>query len=346
MDKKIAIIGFFAYNTDYNGGQENKTRALAELLIEKYGKENIYTVDTLNWKKKPIKLLIKTIKTIRKSNNVIMLPARNGVKVFSKLLLLFKKKNTKLFYSVIGGWLPTITISNNSLKSNLIKFDGIWVETKSMKKELNIQGFTNVTIIPNFKKIKPIDEKEINDYYDVPLKTCTFSRVLKEKGIEDAINVVKKINNAQNKVVLELDIYGKIDKNYEETFLKLSKSFPDYIKYKGVVPYDDTVKVLKNYFLLLFPTHYSTEGIPGTIIDAYASGVPILSAKWNSYDDVIIDNVTGISFKQLNINDFENKLNDILKDTKKITKMKKDCLREFNKYTEDYAYNIIKNQLI
>jgi hypothetical protein len=55
--------------------------------------------------------------------------------------------------------------------------------------------------------------------------------------------------------------------------------------------------VLKDYFALLFPTHFYTEGIPGTVIDAYAAGIPVISAKWESYSDVIDEGVTGIGYK-------------------------------------------------
>lgn len=345
MKKKILIIGFFAFNTDYNGGQENKTRALADLLKKKYGEDNIFTIDTLGWKKRPIKLFYKTFNFVRKSDIVIMLPAKNGVKIFSKLLNLFKRKNTKLFYSVIGGWLPTITINNTRLKKDLLKFDGIWVETNSMKKDLNAQGFNNILIVPNFKKINPLSKENLIFNYSEPYKICTFSRVLREKGIEDAIEVVKRINTKYKKTIYELDIYGRIDANYKETFENMAKDFPDYISYKGVVPYNDTVKVLKDYFLLLFPTHYQTEGIPGTIIDAYGSGVPVLAAKWNSYDDVIVDGVTGIGFEQENNDELLKKLEEIVNEPEKIIDMKEKCLEEFEKYSEEYAFSIIDKQL-
>ena len=35
---------------------------------------------------------------------------------------------------------------------------------------------------------------------------------------------------------------------------------------------EKTVKTLENYYLLLFPTKFRTEGIPGTIIDALSAG--------------------------------------------------------------------------
>lgn len=40
------------------------------------------------------------------------------------------------------------------------------------------------------------------------------------------------------------------------------------VEYKGLVPYDQSTKYLKQYFALIFPTFFSGEGFPGTIIDA------------------------------------------------------------------------------
>ena len=58
----------------------------------------------------------------------------------------------------------------------------------------------------------------------------------------------------------------------------------------------DVLKTLKDYFALLFPTRFYTEGIPGTIIDAYAAGVPVISAEWESFSDIIDEGITGFGY--------------------------------------------------
>ena len=54
-------------------------------------------------------------------------------------------------------------------------------------------------------------------------------------------------------------------------------------RYCGIKDPKDSVKTLKNYFALVFPTRFYTEGIPGTIIDAYYAGVPVIASKWESF---------------------------------------------------------------
>mgnify|MGYP000786362991 FL=1 len=82
----------------------------------------------------------------------------------------------------------------------------------------------------------------------------------------------------------------------------------------------------------MFPTHFYTEGIPGTIIDAYAAGVPVISAKWESFDDVIEDYVTGIGYEFNNINDLKRKLFDIIRSTGQINSLKLNCIKKSKQF--------------
>jgi glycosyltransferase involved in cell wall biosynthesis len=106
---------------------------------------------------------------------------------------------------------------------------------------------------------------------------------MKKKGIEDAVDAVRFVNRRYGKTAFSLDIYGPVDPEENEWFENLKQNFPSEIRYCGCVDANKSVDVVKDYFALLFPTRFFTEGIPGTIIDAYAAGVPVISAKWESF---------------------------------------------------------------
>lgn len=337
--KKVGICGFFARNTTYSGGQEIKTRSLADFLARNYDIDQVIEVDTLNWKKRPIQLLYQCIRMYTTCENIIFLPAHNGLKVFISLFLLLKSlKKRKIYYVVVGGWLPQL-LSNNANLLNLIRrLDGVFVETETMRTALIQLGLCNVYLMPNGKQLDILDEKKMNTDFPYPRKLCTFSRVLEEKGIEDAIRSVMYINQKYGKVLYELDIYGKVDEKYSSQFLNLEKNFPKYIRYKGVVDYGNSVEVLKKYYLLLFPTKYYTEGIPGTIIDAYAAGVPVLCSKWESYSDIVEENITGFGYEFGMQNQMTDILNRLYIEDIDIVQMKKDCLKKSQKYTCEVAF--------
>ncbi len=343
---KVGICGNFSLGLDAVGGQTIRTRIVAKELEKRYGKENVLIVDSNNWGKRPLKLLFECIRLSWLCDNIIILPAHKGVKVFVPLFVfLCKLFNKRIHYIVIGAWLAENLKSNKLLLSLMKKIECIYCETETLKRGLESLGISdNLHIMRNFKSVDPIEVYEIKREYQVPYKLCILSRVNFKKGIEDAIKVINEINNNYNKKVLTLDIYGPIEKGYFDRFNKLIHTYSSFVSYRGTVEYNQTVKVLQSYYLLLFPTKYYTEGFPGTILDGYMAGVPVLASNWESSHDIIEEGRTGIVYSFDNSDDFYEKLNYAIRNKKKIIKMKSNCLKEANKYTPDQAMKpLLKN---
>ncbi|WP_027639089.1 glycosyltransferase [Clostridium cadaveris] len=324
---KIGICGHFGNNKIFLDGQTVKTKTFTEELERELGKENIKTLDSCGWKKNPVKLFFNCFRLIKKCENIVVLPAHNGVKVFIPLFYFLNRIfHKKLHYVVIGGWLPDLLQKNMILRNFLIKFDGIYVETNIMIEKLRGSGLRNVRYFPNFKRLDILKENELIYNSEKPYKLCTFSRVMEEKGIEDAIEAVKNINDHSGKIVYTLDIYGQINDGYKERFEKLKNEFPSYIKYGGCIEFNKSVDVLKNYFALLFPTFYEGEGFAGTILDAYASGIPVIASKWKYNNEIIREGKDGLLFNINNIQELEDILTELQRNPYIILNMKKECL--------------------
>ncbi len=330
--KKLSVIGHFAFGKEFLDGQTIKTKVITKELENQLGSDQVLKIDTHGGKKTLFKAPFQVIKALKTSENVMIFPAHNGVRVYAPLLLFFKRffKNRKIFYNVIGGWLAKFLENKKDLAKKLKRFDGLYVETSTLKTALEEMGFTNVSVMPNGKDIDALKESDLVYAESQPFKLCTFSRVMKQKGIEEAVNAVIYANDHFGRTVYTLDIYGQVDNAEIEWFENLKKSFPEYIKYGGLVPFDKSVEVLKDYFALLFPTRFYTEGIPGTILDAFAAGLPIISAKWLNYSDILDDSVfIGYDF------DDTEKLKEILLDEnleEKLNCLKINCLKKAGEY--------------
>ena len=81
----------------------------------------------------------------------------------------------------------------------------------------------------------------------------------------------------------------------------------------------------------MFPTLFYTEGIPGTILDAYAAGVPVLASRWESFSDVI-DERTGIGYKFGNVIELRNVLEKINCKPQVIIEKKGKCIERAKEY--------------
>lgn len=324
-----------------SGGQLVKTRELFYLFQEKPFFGKVRYVDTSKWKKFfPFKVFELFFKLLL-SNFIIMLPASNGLRVFSKIIPIFRK-NKSIYYDVIGGWLPKIVENNPKIKKSLFLFNGILVETTSMKNALNELGLDNVYVVPNFKEINGSNSNQNERSLTLPLPVCTFSRVVKEKGIGEAIESIKKVNSTYNQIVYKLDIYGPIDDSYKEEFYELISKSSDYVTYMGVIDTKKSYDVLVNYFALLFPTKFYTEGIPGTFIDAYNAGLPVITSLWMNYSDIFEDSVHGYGYEFEETDGLYNCLIKAYQNKEEFSKMGNNCKNKSLLFGREHAFRLMK----
>ena len=329
---KIGILGHFARNTELCDGQTVKTRTMEKALLAEG--EDIITVDSYQWKKHPFSFLFSIIKLVKKSDTIIMLPDAGGIKIYPYIINLFARRNKTKMYSVVGAWLPSYLKKNKMMRNQLKKFDRILVETQTMRSQLEEQGLQNVTIVPNFKDIHPIKETEINYNFEYPLPFCIFSRIMKKKGVSDAIYACDRLNNEFGKHVCTLDIYGPVSEEYKEEFFDLCGKYSSFVNYKGAIDPSKSVEVLKDYYMLLFPTLFFTEGIPGTIIDAFSAGLPVLSSEWESWRDVLTEK-DSITYAFEDNEDLYEKLKYCVENQQAINSYRKECLISVNKFSKD-----------
>lgn len=344
--KKAVIIGHFGFGYNYSDGQTIKTQNLYNVLTRIYGDEQIKPIDTHGGITSLVKAPFILLTAFFRSKNIIILPAHRGLRVYVPIIWAYKKlfQNVGVHYAVIGGWLPSLLEKKRFLRKTIKSIDYIYVETNMMKVSLESLGIKSV-VMPNFKTIKPNSTSNYVFTQDEPLPLCTFSRVMKQKGIEDAINVVVAINEKEKKTCYFLDIYGPVDPTETEWFEEVMEKQPDYIKYMGVISQDKIFDTLNRYFALLFPTRFYTEGVPGTIIDAYSSGLPVIVSKWQSYKDIVKDHITGYAYEFGNIDEFESILYHIIQNPSLINSLRVNCRQYANRYSADEAIKILDERL-
>ena len=339
-NKKIAIIGHFGGNENILDGQTIKTKILYNEL-KKTTNWKIKKVDTFYKRKKPFKLLKDLIISLLTTKDIIILLSRNGMKIFFPLLAFTVKVfNKRIYHDVIGGNLDIYVQKYPKYKKYLNSFAVNWVETEGLKNKLLKQGINNCEVIPNFKRLDIVDieSKEYNE----PFRFCIFSRVMKEKGIEVAIEAIESINNELNKTICTLDIYGRIDEGYKDRFEKVINNSTDAIVYRGIVPYDQSTNVIKDYYALLFPTYWDGEGFPGTIVDAFSAGLPVIASNWNCNSEIVQNEVNGILYPNKINKDLKESIQWLIENKNSMYELKNNCVKSAIKYQPDeHICNIV-----
>ncbi|MDD6170417.1 MAG: glycosyltransferase family 4 protein [Lachnospiraceae bacterium] len=326
---KIGIIGN-AGNGSQIGGQITKTVELVHYFDKKNFDYKFVNVRGIS----PVKLLLEINYLFKACDRVIIILASTGYfKILPLVVYLAKKYSTQIYEIVIGGIRQEYVIKypwRFNLEKKIYK---IYVESTYMEKKYHEMGFEQATYLPNYKSFEIVEN--IVENREDELHLCTFSRIDEYKGIDTAIDVVSKINKGETAKVI-LDIYGPIKESYKAQITKKIKEAELYgVTYKGVVSTEQAQEVLKAYDLLLFPTHWITEGFPGTFIDALSAGLPIISSKRPNFTDIVDKGYNGYLVDEYDIDTFSAIISDLYHDRDKLIQMKKNAVRSSAKYRTD-----------
>lgn len=343
---KIGIIGRLAEGTNLLDGQTIKTRVLKQELESIYPDCEIDCIDTYNIKKKIVGVFGATKYLLKECDCVFVLLSKNGRSIFFPLLYHLNKKYKKpIYHDVIGGTLADEAQKKKNWKQILNSFTVNWVELPSLQQRLAEIGVNNAETLPNFKRLPICEREELPDKYEEPYKFCTFSRVIETKGITTAAQAIRYVNQHAKKKIAELYVYGEIDPSYEDAFGELLQSQKDEVFYGGKIPFDRSVEKIKPFFMLLFPSTHPGEGFPGTFIDAYSAGVPIIASDWKYNAELVEHGVTGLIYDVDKKEQFYELVWYAISSPEEIVKMKENCLNEAEKYRPEYVMEIIKRQI-
>lgn len=332
--KDICLIGRFDPKAAFDG-QMIKTLEIIRVLNDHYGAENVNTVSYHAVKNKKPALLITLVRAFLSAKRIVLCARGAALPNLVRACVLINRIfRRSLFYVLVGGALADVTETRPELLPLLDTMEGIFVETETVADKLTAQGVKRVYKLPNFKHLT-IRDDEAPEASDLPYRLIFMSRVTELKGVDEMIEIIKRINT--DKIIYTLDIYGRIDPEYAPHFEELKSGFPEYIRYMGVADPRKTADIIHGCFAQLFPTKCSTEGQPASVIDSFFAGVPVIAARWNSYADMIREGETGIGYTLNDFSEFEDILRDAAAHPEKIIAMRGACLSEAQKYIPEVA---------
>ncbi len=315
------------------GGETIKNDFILEYLNE--NRIKVRVLDFEKYKKNKILIFLKCLLSIISpfSDKILISKSSKSAYKYLKLCYYFNIFNKEIYYLVIGGTFDKYLKSEFEIKYYK-KIKKIYVESQKMRKILEEMGLPQSEILLNFKKFKLKYRKRINRNKN-RLRAVFFSRISKEKGTDMIFKMIKKINEIEDS--LNVDFYGPIEDGYEEEFFKEINSIKG-ISYKGILDTrkEETFDILSLYDFMLFPTCYFNEGIPGTIIDAFISSLPIVSARWKNFDEILSSDFS-FEFSMNNQNEFENIILFIKNNQNILIEKRKKSFEEAKKYNVDFV---------
>lgn len=293
-NNKILVLGYFGYRTNQLDGQTIKTRDLYRLVNEKF--ENTHFFDTQDFRYSKLSVF-KMFWKIICCRKLVYLPAHNNLKfIFPIIYVLSVIFRVEIYYFVVGGWLCEFIESLSIHRWMLKRIQGIYSETNLLKESLERKyRFKNVDVFTNFRFVEFNPQRCHNKGQ---LSLVFMARINKNKGLDWIFDLGNSLLKNGMECDVSIDFYGPIFGDDKLYFEQNIKKFP-FMKYKGVLQPQNIYSVLEKYDVMLLPTHYYTEGLPGSVVDAYFSGIPVIVTEWKHAHEFVIDGQSGyiIPFK-------------------------------------------------
>jgi glycosyltransferase involved in cell wall biosynthesis len=158
-------------------------------------------------------------------------------------------------------------------------------------REFGLEHSPAVTIVPG-AGVDPGDFPPTPEPPAPPLKVAVVARMIEAKGIADAVAAVGRARALG--AAVELDLYGAPDPSNRracsEAQLRQWSAEPG-IRWHGAVV--DVAKVWRTHHVALLLTWYR-EGVPRSLIEAAASGRPIVTTDAPGCRDLVRDRQEGI----------------------------------------------------
>lgn len=340
MDR-ILVLGYFGYQTNQLDGQTVKTRDVYRLISEHHANTVFYDTQEFQTRRWSV---FRMLGMVARSRSLVYLPAQNNLKyVFPFIWLVAKLFGVKVHYFVIGGWLSLFLKKLPLHRFLLRRIDGIYSETARLKQELeDWYGMKNVGLFHNFRYF---DFQPAEHHTQGELHIVFMARVCRAKGLDMIFSFGDYAGQNGLSEHVSVDFYGPIKEEDRAYFFNEVSRFP-FMSYKGVLQPEDVHRNLHRYDVLVLPTHYPGEGLPGSVIDAYIAGLPVIVTRWAYATEFVEEGVSGIIVPYEDGQEaFDAAIVSLLGDEEKLSRMKVSANQYGMRFSEKVAWENLQSIL-
>ena len=260
-------------------------------------------------------------------------------KLLTRLLYLFNRNTMrKSLYFMMGGTEAKRIAGSPREVTWYGNYREIYVETHSMEACLKTAGLRNVRFYPNCRK-RPEQKAQIASNRDGQLKCVFFSLIQPMKGVDLILETAKALPG------IAFTFWGHIDPKYEAAFLQEVEKIGN-VQYLGVFrgTNPEVYAELSKHDVLLFPTKWKTEGVPGILAEAKIAGITAIASNESYNAELVSDHEDGLILNENTVQALISAINMLDDDRVYLERLKTGALCSAKDYfVERYIDEIIQS---
>lgn len=223
---------------------------------------------------------------------VIGLAGQKNRRVFTKFLYMLRRKAmTRSVLMVMGGSVEDVVTAGSRFLQMAGCYRRIYVELPAMERRLKDAGLDNAALYPNGRP-RPQWISAAKPAGDT-LQCVFFSIIRPEKGVDLILEAADRLPQMQ------FHFYGEIMPSYADAF-RANTEGKSNVLYHGVFSGNSEAvyQELHNYDLLLLPTRWRGEGLPGILVETKIAGVPAIVTDHNYNREIVVHGTDGIVLEE------------------------------------------------
>ncbi|MFD2699379.1 glycosyltransferase [Paenibacillus shunpengii] len=198
-----------------------------------------------------------------------------------------------------------------------------------IKTKLIERGFPKEKILVHYigidlDKIPYREESSINCNEEIVI--TTVGRLTEKKGTEYLIYAFDKLYKEYKNISLKIVGDGPLKDKLTSVAMTCESS--DKIDFLGNKPHEEVISILKKSHIFSLPSITAfdgdQEGLGMVILEASATGLPIVATRSGGIVDAVKDNETGYLVEERNIEQLSSRLKKLVEDEKLRTEMGKN----------------------
>ena len=165
-------------------------------------------------------------------------------------------------------------------------------------------------------------------------KIICVSRLTKRKGIDYLLTAISKIVMAgHERIILYLVGEGNTKGDLEKQSAELG--IEDFVKFSGRIAHDDLPEIYNSADVFVLPS--LNEGMSNTMLEALASGLPLIATDTGGTKELVKDGINGFVVKMEDSDDLAEKIMTVMNGSE----LRKEMAAESRKMAEDLNWQSV-----
>jgi glycosyltransferase involved in cell wall biosynthesis len=320
------------------GGVTVKNQLIVDTVIS--SNDAVQIVDFCEIKRKPLKAIFvfaRMVSAFARKNSIVygfgshsrLKQALTLQKLIGGRLSLEKTVNV-----IMGGRFQEYVKEDSKLKSLLSSIKLNLVETKGMQEAFKELSLQNADVFPNARLT---GRSRTPVTHDGELRCVFFSKISEDKGVDYILSELDGVEG------ITVDFYGHIDSGIKDRF-EIFINDHNYAHYNGVfdATKEDVYAELSKYDVLLLPTKWRGEGVPGILVESKMAGITAIVSNMNYNAEIVQDGAEGIVLEDLKKGSLFKAVESLASDKDRLTRLKEGSYQSRSRYAMESYIKILR----